>query len=86
MPSEDTKILGFNQNQKHGKTPFIIYEDLQCIIERTDWCKNNPENSSATKVTKIIHQIVQCLQYLHLEIQKISKKVVKIVWKRFVNS
>ena len=36
MPSEDTKILGFNQNQNHGKTPFIIYEDLQCIIERTD--------------------------------------------------
>ena len=35
MPSEDTKILGFNQNQKYGKTPFIIYEDLQCIIERT---------------------------------------------------
>ena len=36
MRSEDTKILGFNQNQKYGKTPFIIYEDLQCTIERTD--------------------------------------------------
>ena len=28
MPSEDTKILQFNQNQKSDKAPFIIYADL----------------------------------------------------------
>ena len=44
MPSEDTKILGFNQYQKSDKAPFIIYPDLQCLIEKTDGCKNNPEN------------------------------------------
>ena len=54
MPSEDTKILEFNQYQKSDKTPFIIYADLKCIIERIDGCKNNPENSSATKVSKHI--------------------------------
>ena len=32
MPFEDTKILGFNQNQKTDKAPFIIYTDLECII------------------------------------------------------
>ena len=41
MPSEDTKILEFNQYQKSDKTPFIIYADLQCIIEKIDGCKNN---------------------------------------------
>ena len=54
MPSQDTKILEFNQYQKSDKAPFIIYVDLECIIEKTDGCKNNPENSSATKVSEHI--------------------------------
>ena len=33
MPSEDTKLLDFNQYQKSGKAPFIIDEDLECIIK-----------------------------------------------------
>ena len=32
MPSEDTKVLEFNQYLKSDETPFIIYADLQCII------------------------------------------------------
>ena len=54
MPSEDTKILEFNQKKKSDKTPFIIYADLGCIIEKIDGCKNNPENSSTTKVSEHI--------------------------------
>ena len=54
MPSEDTKILEFNQNQKSDKAPFIIYADLECIIEKIDGCKNNSENSFTTKVTRHI--------------------------------
>ena len=54
MPSEDTEILEFNQYQKCDKAPFIIYADLECIIEKTDGCKNNPENSSTTKVSEHI--------------------------------
>ena len=54
MRSEDTKILEFNQYQKSDKAPFIIYADLGCILENIDGCKNNPENSSATKVSEHI--------------------------------
>ena len=54
MPSEDTKILEFDQYQKADKVPFIIYADLECIIEKIDGYKNNPENSSTTKVSKHI--------------------------------
>ena len=50
MPSEDTKILKFNQYQKFDKAIFLLHEDLECIIEKIDGCKNNPENSSAIKV------------------------------------
>ena len=38
MPSEDTKILEFNQSQKSDNSLFIIYADLEWIIEKTDGC------------------------------------------------
>ena len=54
MPSEDTKILEFNQYQKSDKAPLIVYADLECIIEESDGCKNNSENSSTSKVSEYI--------------------------------
>ena len=54
MRSQDTIILEFNQNQKSNKAPFVIYADLECIIENIDGCKINPENSSTTKASKHI--------------------------------
>ena len=52
MPSEGTKILEFNQYRESDKAPFIIYVDLEYIIEKIDRCKNNPENSSTTKLSE----------------------------------
>ena len=54
MPSEDTKMLEFSQNKKSDNEPFIIYADLECLKEKIDGCKNNPENSSTTKVSEHI--------------------------------
>ena len=63
MPFYDTKVLEFNQYKKSDEAPFIIYEDLECIIVKIGMCKNNPENSS----TNIFYHFFQCLQYLWLE-------------------
>ena len=54
MSSENTKILEFNQYQKSDKARFIICADFECIIEKIDGRKNNPENSSTTKVSEHI--------------------------------
>ena len=54
MPSEDTKMLEFNQYEKSDKAPFIIYADLEFIMEKIGGCKNNPENLSTTKVSEHI--------------------------------
>ena len=54
MLSEDTEILQFDQYQKSVKAPFVIYADHKCLTEKTDGCKNNPENSPTTKVVKHI--------------------------------
>ena len=29
---------------------FVIYADLECLIEKPDWCKNTPKNSSASRL------------------------------------
>ena len=52
MPSKDTKILEFSQNQKSDIKPFITYADHECLIEQINGCKNNRENSSTTKVNE----------------------------------
>ena len=44
MLFEDTKRLEFNPNQKIDKAPFIVYGYLECLIEKIDEFKNNPEN------------------------------------------
>ena len=44
MPFQDTKILEVNQYQKSDEAPFVIYADLECLIERIDICKNNHQN------------------------------------------
>ena len=54
MLSEGTEISELNQYQKYDKASFIIYKDLECIIKNTDVCKNNPDNSYTTKVSKHI--------------------------------
>ena len=53
MPSKDIEILEFNQYKKSDKSPFIIYSDFECLIEKIDGCKNNPENSSGFLMSKI---------------------------------
>ena len=54
MPFEDTEILEFHQFKKSDQVAFIIYADLECIIQKVYVCKNNPENLSTTKLTEHI--------------------------------
>ena len=56
MPSDDNKILEFDQYQKSDKALFIIilYAELACIAEKIDGCKNIPEKSSTTIVSEHI--------------------------------
>ena len=45
MPDENNKILKYNPGEKSLKHPFIIYADLECLLEKIDTCHNNPEKS-----------------------------------------
>ena len=37
MPSEDNKIIKYNQGEKSIKSPFIIYADLECLLEKNKY-------------------------------------------------
>ena len=46
--------MRFSKYQKSDKAPFIIYVDLENLMEKIDECKNHPENSSTTNVDEQI--------------------------------
>ena len=52
MPNEDNKIIKYNQGEKSIRSPFIIYADLECLLEKISTCYNNHEESSTTKINK----------------------------------
>ena len=52
MPNKDNKIIKHNQGEKSIKSPFIIYADLECLLEIISTCHNNPEELSTTEINK----------------------------------
>ena len=52
MLDEDNKILKYNHSENSIKVPFIIYADLECLLEKISGCHYNPEKSSRTKINK----------------------------------
>ena len=38
MPNENNKIIKYNQGEKSIKPPFIIYADLECLLEKISTC------------------------------------------------
>ena len=52
MPKKDNKILKYNHGEKSMKVPFIIYSDLESLLEKISICHNNPKNSSTIKIHK----------------------------------
>ena len=50
--NEYNKILKYNHGEKSLKAPFMIYADLECLLEKMHSYENNPEKSYAEKKTK----------------------------------
>ena len=52
MPKEDNKTLKYNHGEKPMKVSFIIYADLESLLEKMSICHNIPKKSSTTKINK----------------------------------
>ena len=51
MPKELEKIE-YLPGEKSLKAPFIVYADIECLLEKILSCQNNPENSYTEEKTK----------------------------------
>ena len=54
MPDESNKILKYIPGEKSLNVPFIIYVDLECLLQKINICQNNPEKSYTEK--KAVHR------------------------------
>ena len=52
MPNKDNKISKYNHGEKSMKHPFIIYANVECLLEKMSTCHDNPEKSSTTKINE----------------------------------
>ena len=73
MPNEDSKIIKYNQGEKSIKAPFIIYADLECLLEKICPCYNNLEESSTTEINK--HKPSGYSLFTHCSFDKTKNKL-----------
>ena len=52
MLEEDNNILKYNQGEKSMRAPFVVYADLESLLEKMRTYNNNPEKSLTTKINK----------------------------------
>ena len=52
MPTKDNNIMKYNHGEKSMKLPFVIYADLEYLLEKMSMCINNHNESSTTKINK----------------------------------
>ena len=52
MPKEDNKVFKYNHREKSLKIQFIIYPDVESLLEKMSTCHNNPQKSSTTKISE----------------------------------
>ena len=52
MPIKGNNTIKYNHGEKFIKIPFTIYADLECLLEKTSTCQNDPNKSSTTKINK----------------------------------
>ena len=73
MPNEGNKIIKYNQGEKSIKSSFIIYADLECLLEKISTCYNNPEKSSTTEINK--HTPSSYSLFTHCSFDKTKNKL-----------
>ena len=60
------------------KAPFIIYADLESLLEKMSTCYDSPEKSSKTKISK--HTLCDYSLFTHCSLmkQKISLIMIEV--------
>ena len=73
MSNEDNKILKYNHEEKSIEAQFIIYADLESLLEKMSTCYDNPEKSSTSKINK--HTPSGYLLFTHCSFDETKSKL-----------
>ena len=73
MPTKDNNTIKFNQGEKSIKLPFVVYADLECLLEKIITCLNNPRESSITEINK--HVPSGYSLFMHCSFDKTKNKL-----------
>ena len=79
MPKENNKILKYNRGWKPIKPLFVIYTDLEPLLQNMSTSPNNPKRSSTTKITKYLASSYSLFSHCLIH----NTKSYFIVWKIF---
>ena len=52
MSTKDNNTIKYNQGEKSIKLPFVVYADLECLLEKIGTCQNNRNELSTTEINK----------------------------------
>ena len=55
MPTKDNNIIRYNQEEKSIKLPFVVYADLECLLEKISTCQNNPRKHAPSGYSLFTH-------------------------------
>ena len=78
LPNKDNNILKYNLGENFMKTPFIIYANLESLLEKISTCHNNPNESSTVKINKHIPSGYSFFTPVRLMLQKIDIIIIEI--------
>ena len=73
MLTKDNNTIKYNHGEKSIKLPFVVYADLECLLEKMSTCYNNPEESSTTKINK--HTLSGYSIFTHCSFDKSKSKL-----------
>ena len=76
MLTKDNNVIKYKLGEKSIKLPFIVYADLECLLEKMSTCYNTSEESSTTKIY-ILRRVIQYLLIVHSINRKTSLIIIE---------
>ena len=73
MPTKDNNTIKYNQGEKSIKLPFVIYADLECLLEKISMCQKNSNESPTTEINK--HTQSGYSLFMHCSFDKSKNKL-----------
>ena len=78
MPSKDNNTIKYNQGEKYIKLPFVVYADLECLLEKSSTCQDNPNESSTTEINKHTPSVYSLFTHCSFDKPKINLAIIEV--------